>query len=141
MHLSVPESLILFVYLDVFSNSILLRSIYVVSFNFCATLLWLFMQHILKAMWKSRHGHLGIRIDTAKIYFTPHEIILEKEDQYNPCTHLFGISITLLQLLNFAWFFSSIHRHLLGLLKKVWLNFLRKHPIAFWKNKHQFCST
>ena len=59
------------------------------------------MQHILKAMWKSRHEHPGISIDTAKIYFTPHKIFLEKKDQYNPCTRLFGISINLLQLLIF----------------------------------------
>ena len=60
-----------------FSNSISFWWISVVYLNFCATLLWLLMRHILKAIWKSRQYqyqhliiHLSISIDTAKLSFS-----------------------------------------------------------------------
>ena len=40
-----------------------------ISLDFCNTLLWLCMWHILvKTVWKSWHWCLGISIDTAKFY-------------------------------------------------------------------------
>ena len=41
-----------------------------IIFNFCATLLWWFMRHIFRAIWKSRHWHFSINIDTAKFNFS-----------------------------------------------------------------------
>ena len=51
IHFSVPANFVRFVFLDVSS---------VRYFNFCATLLWLLMRNILKAIWKSRQPHLNI---------------------------------------------------------------------------------
>ena len=53
-----------------FSDAILFWLLSVVSFNFSATSLSWFMQHILKAIWKSRHWHLSVSIETAKFYFS-----------------------------------------------------------------------
>ena len=45
-------------YAKFFFDSILFRWISLISFNFCAKLLWLFIRYILKVIWKSLHWHL-----------------------------------------------------------------------------------
>ena len=61
IHFSVPANFVPYVYLDVFlSNSILFWWISVIYFTFCATLFWLFMWLILKAI-----GNLCIDILTS----------------------------------------------------------------------------
>ena len=49
----------------------------VIYFNIFYTLLWLFMSHILKAIWKSMHWHLNISINSKALFF-PHKIFIEK---------------------------------------------------------------
>ena len=91
-----------------FSDSVLFGRISAIYFNFCTTLLRLFMQQILKAIQKS-----------AQFYFSP----TKKHDQNNSWTHLFSTSLTLLQLLIYlatianlsTILFSSIQRQPLAL--------------------------
>ena len=114
-----------------FIDSILFRWISVISFKFCATLLWLLMQHILKAIWKSWHRLLGISIDTAKFYFFLINFFWKiKHDQYNSCANLFGTSITLLQLLIYLWSSFNPSRG----NKKGCLIFWSTHSLPFRKN-------
>ena len=50
--------------------------------NFCATLLWLYMWHILKAISKSMHWHLNISINS-KVFFFPYKNFIEKIKHLN----------------------------------------------------------
>ena len=59
------------------SNSILFWWISVIYFNFCAGLLWFFMWHILKAIWKPIHWHLNFSINS-KVLFFPNKNFIEK---------------------------------------------------------------
>ena len=59
------------------SNSILIWWISVIYFNFCTTLLWFFMWHILKAILKSMHWHINIS-SKAKLYFYLTKNLLKK---------------------------------------------------------------
>ena len=117
IHLSVPANFVLFVYsltLTVFPWWIsAFYFFYLFNFFFFPTLLWLFMQPILKAIWISWHWHLGISIDTGKFYFSLTKFFWKiKHDQCNSCAHLFDTSITLLQLPISLWsFFLSIQKH------------------------------
>ena len=70
IHFPVLTNFVMCVYLNVF-NSILFQWIFIISFNFCATLMWLFMRDISKASWISRHRHLGTSSSIAKILFFP----------------------------------------------------------------------
>ena len=86
------------------SNSMLFWWISIIYLNFCATLLWLFMWHILRPF-------VNLCIDiltsasTAKFYFS----LTFTNDQYNSCAQVLGTSITLLQLLiSLYYLFSSI---------------------------------
>ena len=84
-----------------------------------------FLSHILKVTWNSRHWHLGISIDTGKFYFSLTKFSLKKwnsYDQYSSCSHLFGASITLVQLFISLWssFHPSIKIHWFS-RKKVWI--------------------
>ena len=79
------------------SRSILFWWISVIYSNFFATLLWIFMWHILKVIWK-------LCIDILKVLFFTYKKLIEKNkaflhDHYNSCAKLFGTSIFLLQLL------------------------------------------
>ena len=87
IHFPVLTNFVMCVYLNVF-NSILFQWIFIISFNFCATLMWLFMRDISKASWISRHRHLGTSSSIAKILFFPYETILKKKVEYLCPIHL-----------------------------------------------------
>ena len=98
INFAVPANVSLFA-----SDSILFGWISVISFNCCATLLWMFMQHFLKGIKKSLHWNFDINIDNPKPHFLFLKIFWKtKHEQHISCAHLFGTSITLLQLLT-AW--------------------------------------
>ena len=99
------------------SNSILFWWISVIYFNCCATLLWLFMWHILKTIWKYMHWNLNVSINS-KVLFLPYKYFLEKikylhmtiyMNIYNSYAQLFGTSITLLQLMISLYYLFFIH--------------------------------
>ena len=104
----------------------------VISFNFCTSLLWLFIQQILKAIWKSWYWHQHWH---CKILFFPFKFFWKvKHEQYNSWAHLFGTSITLLQLLIYLW--SSFHpprSNHYCCREKGSLKFWSTQPLAFQK--------
>ena len=83
----VLTNFVMCVYLNVF-NSILFQWIFIISFNFSATLLWLFMRDVSKASWISRHRHLDTSSSIAKILFFPYETNLKKKVEYLCPIHL-----------------------------------------------------
>ena len=66
------------------SNSVLLWWISFIYFNFCAALLWLFMWHILKVIWRSMHWHLSVIVKTKVLFFTYKNFIEETKVYIRP---------------------------------------------------------
>ena len=121
------------------SNSILFWWISVTYFNFCATLLWLLMWHILKAIWKSMHWHLNISINNKVLFFRYKNFIEKMKRLHMAITtfvQLFGTSITLLHLLMPLMLssFLSIQRHPLVFYKGGCLNY-STHPLLAFQKK------
>ena len=99
-------------------------------FDFCVTLLWLFMRHIFKAIWKSICIYILRSASAANFYFFfPLKRFYWHNktfiyDHYNSCAHLFDTSITFLQLIiSLYYLFSDPSRgiHWCFMKKFVWI--------------------
>ena len=122
------------------------------SLDFCNTLLWLRMWHILvKTVWKSRHWHLGISIDTAKFYVFLTKLRGKKQKHFwliqILCSFIWhqwhvptiiSPEVSIGGLVKKVWIFGAlIHLHLEKIVaKKVLGNVPVKHPISSPKFKH-----
>ena len=99
----------------------------VISFNFCVTLLWLFIHHILKNFWKSWHWNLGISFYTVKFYFSLN-FFFEKL--------IFDTSIILLQFL-LSLDLPFIHPETSTDVLEKTLNFWSNCSLAFQKSSRE----
>ena len=127
-----------------FSDSNLFGKISVISFNFCAILLRLFVQYILKTIWKYWHWQFGISINTAKFYFSLTKTFRKiKHYQCNYCV-IYLAPVSLCYKFSFIYDLLFIHPEAtIGALEKVLFEFLEYSSISITKKylKLKFCET
>ena len=126
-----------------FSNSILFRWVSLIYFNFRGRLLWLFIWHILKAIWNSMHWHLSISVNSkilnCSYFFIVYKYFFWKNktfihDQSQSCAQLFGTSINLLQLI-ISLLSLFIHPEAsIGVLGKRLFEYWSTYQLKFLKN-------
>ena len=95
-----------------------------IYFNLCVTFLWLFLWHILKAIWKHMHWHLHISI-SSKVLSFPHKNFVEKIKHLHltittfVLNYLAPVSLTNFSILSF--FHPSRGIHWCFIKKVVWI--------------------
>ena len=96
-----------------------------IYFNLCVTFLWLFMWHILKAIWKHMHWHLHISSSSSKVLSFPYKNFVEKIKHLHltittlALNYLAPVSLTNFSILSF--FHPSRGIHWCFIKKVVWI--------------------